>query len=114
MLKAGQPAETLQKPDLARDLQQLADQGWRYYNAQGEIGLYGAYSFVGQQPVEAGCGEVKVKLSYVEACQQMAKFYAGDSLAAKLEQEGYQFYRQQALHPGQAGAELAQVRFPRP
>lgn len=88
----GLSPETLPQKDLASSLQQLAREGWRFHNQEGEIGAYGAFNFLGKQPVELRRGDVKLEMTYAETAQHMARFYREDSLARRLEGEGYQFF----------------------
>lgn len=92
--RADQPVDHLEKKELAHDLKELASKGWRFYNAEGEVGLLGAYGLVGQQPLQARRENVSVDLNYAEAAQHMAKFYRQESLAGELDRGGFQFFAQ--------------------
>ncbi len=90
--------ETLPQKDLAGSIQQLAREGWRFYNKQGEIGALGAFNFLGKEPVELRREDVKLEMTYAETVQHMAKFYREESLAKRLEGEGWQFFTPSGAH----------------
>ncbi len=94
-LAAGKPPE--EKPELGQALLDLAAGGWSFHGAAGQIGLYGAYNaftdanFDKTAVARNGAREVPLD---PERTVRMAGFYNGNSLNARLEKEGYEFYSQ--------------------
>ncbi len=93
----GRPPEG--KPELGQALLDLAKGGWSFHGTAGQIGLYGAYNAL-TDPAFAELGSpvarkdrAEVPLD-LERTVRMGKFYNGDSLNARLEGEGYQFFSQ--------------------
>lgn len=89
----------VQKPELGQALLDLARGGWSFHGAAGQVGLYGAYNaltdpnFSELGSPAARKGELEVPLD-PERSVRMAGFYNGNSLNARLEGEGYQFFSQ--------------------
>ncbi|GMU53857.1 MAG: hypothetical protein AMXMBFR33_30030 [Candidatus Xenobia bacterium] len=87
------------KPELGQALLDLARGGWSFHGAAGQIGLYGAYNALTDPAfAELGSAVARKDRSEVpldpERTVRMANFYNGNSLNARLESEGYQFFSQ--------------------
>lgn len=93
----GRPPEG--KPELGQALLDLAKGGWSFHGAAGQIGLYGAYNAL-TDPAFAELGSPVARKDRAEVpldperTMRMANFYNGNSLNARLEGEGYQFFSQ--------------------
>lgn len=96
---AGQePASGLAHPELAAELQQMAQEGWRFSATEhAELGPYGAYNALtdprhGLSGLAAQQGNLLgLPVGSEEELQNLASFYREDPLGT-LERKGYQFF----------------------
>ncbi|GMU57304.1 MAG: hypothetical protein AMXMBFR33_64500 [Candidatus Xenobia bacterium] len=88
VLQGKLPNDQASRPIQAQSLKQLASDGWRFFNEQGEVGLFGAYD----QKVEARKDGRTVVLESQQTAAGLVEFYRRPPLEGRLEIEGYRFF----------------------